>query len=126
MALTLVYALATAAFGPRFSNLTARGTITGGPYRLTRHPAYLAKNLFWWSATLPFLPTGGHMLDALRNTAMLAVVSGIYWWRARTEEAHLLADDPDYRAYYDWAAAHAPVTRALAWLTAWIRPPSSR
>ena len=45
--LTGVYAWATVIFGLRFSNLTYRGVITNGPYRFTRHPAYLAKNLFW-------------------------------------------------------------------------------
>ena len=114
--LTALYALATVAFGPRFSNLTRRGTITHGVYRLTRHPAYVSKNLFWWSATLPFLAASGSWLDAVRNTAVLAAVSGVYWWRARTEEAHLLAEDADYRAYYAWAGAHAPVTRGLAWV----------
>ena len=112
--LTGVYAWATVAFGPRFSNLTWRGTLTHGPYRLTRHPAYLAKNLYWWSATLPFLPATGHLSDAIRNTTLLAMVSAIYWWRARTEEAHLIAEDPKYAAYHAWAGAHAPITRGLA------------
>src|SRR3546814_4847877 len=56
--LTAIYAWATVAFGLRFSNLTHRGILTHGPYALSRHPAYLAKNLFWWCATLPFLTTG--------------------------------------------------------------------
>ncbi|WP_436428256.1 hypothetical protein, partial [Enterococcus faecium] len=45
--LTGIYAWATVAFGLRFSNLTHRGILTHGPYALSRHPAYLAKNLFW-------------------------------------------------------------------------------
>jgi protein-S-isoprenylcysteine O-methyltransferase Ste14 len=111
--LTGVYAWATIAFGPRFSNLTHRGIITHGPYRLTRHPAYLAKNAFWWLSVLPFLVTTQDAATALRNTLMLAAVSAIYYWRARTEEKHLRAD-PAYRAYSDWAQAHAPVTRLMA------------
>ena len=55
VALTAVYAWATVAFGLRFSNLTHRGILTHGPYAITRHPAYLSKNLFWWLGTLPFL-----------------------------------------------------------------------
>src|SRR3546814_20885855 len=47
--LTAIYAWATVAFGLRFSNLTHRGILTHGPYRWTRHPAYLSKNLFWRS-----------------------------------------------------------------------------
>src|SRR5690606_7439129 len=51
--LTAIYAWATVAFGIRFSNLTYRGVLTNGPYRFTRHPAYLSKNLFWWFTALP-------------------------------------------------------------------------
>ncbi|MGF7155800.1 methyltransferase family protein [Novosphingobium gossypii] len=112
--LTAIYAWATFAFGLRFSNLTYRGVLTNGPYRFTRHPAYLSKNLFWWTSTLPFLVTNGSWTDAVRNTVLLGVVSGIYYWRARTEEAHLLAEDPRYREYYDWMGENAFITRTLA------------
>jgi len=112
VALTAIYAWATVAFGLRFSNLTYRGVLTHGPYALTRHPAYLAKNAFWWLAGLPFLTTGT-TADAVRNTAILALVSGVYWWRAKTEERHLLAEDTKYREYWDWMARNALVTRAL-------------
>lgn len=108
--LTAVYAWATVAFGLRFSNLTHRGILTHGPYRLARHPAYLSKNAFWWLSTLPFLVTSGDPVTALRNTALLGVVSAIYYWRARTEEKHLSAD-PDYRAYVDWMDRHGPLAR---------------
>ena len=54
LALVAIYVWATIAFGARFSNLTHRGIITAGPYRFTKHPAYLAKNLSWWLITLPF------------------------------------------------------------------------
>lgn len=111
--LTALYAWATVVFGLRFSNLTHRGIITHGPYRLTRHPAYLAKNLFWWSVTLPFLSPTGSLVDCMRNTAILAMVSAVYYWRARTEERHLLAEDAKYRAYWAWAETGAPVTRLL-------------
>jgi len=111
--LTAIYAWATFAFGLRFSNLTYRGVLTGGPYRFTRHPAYLSKNLFWWTSTLPFLVTNGSWTDAIRNTVLLGAVSGIYYWRARTEEAHLLAEDAKYREYHAWMREHAPITRVL-------------
>jgi protein-S-isoprenylcysteine O-methyltransferase Ste14 len=112
--LTAVYAWATVAFGIRFSNLTYRGVLTNGPYRFTRHPAYLAKNLFWWCSILPFLVTNGSYTDVVRNTVLLAVVSGIYFWRAKTEEAHLLAQDPKYRAYHAWMAEHGLITRPVS------------
>jgi protein-S-isoprenylcysteine O-methyltransferase Ste14 len=112
--LTGIYAWATVAFGIRFSNLTYRGVLTNGPYRLTRHPAYLSKNLFWWCSTLPFLVTSGSATDAIRNTFFLLVVNAIYYWRARTEEAHLLAEDAKYREYYDWMEVNGLVTAPLA------------
>ncbi|MFV1920380.1 isoprenylcysteine carboxylmethyltransferase family protein [Sphingomonas sp. MJ1 (PH-R8)] len=115
VALTFVYAWATVAFGLRFSNLTNRGIITNGPYAWSRHPAYLSKNLFWWLVSWPMLVTTGNWLDAFRNTAILGLVSGVYYWRARTEERHLLAD-PDYRAYYDWAGRNAVVPRFFRWV----------
>lgn len=113
--LTAVYAAATAAFGLRFSNLTNRGTLTHGVYRWSRHPAYLSKNAFWWLSTLPVL-TVGSVADGCRATLLLGAVSGVYWWRARTEERHLLLD-PDYRTYWDWMERHGPVPRAWRWMT---------
>jgi protein-S-isoprenylcysteine O-methyltransferase Ste14 len=114
VALTAVYALSTVAFGFRFSNLTHRGILTHGPYAISRHPAYLSKNLFWWISTLPFLTTGS-LVDAARATLLMAAVAGIYYWRARTEERHLGAD-PAYREYSAWMARHAPVPRLFRWI----------
>jgi protein-S-isoprenylcysteine O-methyltransferase Ste14 len=112
--LTGTYAWATFAFGIRFSNLTYRGVITNGPYRFTRHPAYLAKNLFWWCSVMPFMVTSGSYTDVVRNTVMLGLVNAIYFWRAKTEEAHLLSEDAKYRAYHAWMAEHALITRSLS------------
>jgi protein-S-isoprenylcysteine O-methyltransferase Ste14 len=112
VALTGIYAWATVAFGIRFSNLTHRGIITNGPYAWTKHPAYLSKNIFWWLATLPFFATTGNMTDMIRNTAIMAMVTGVYYWRARTEERHLMSD-PHYREYAEWMDRHAPLPRLL-------------
>ncbi|MEZ5680024.1 MAG: protein-S-isoprenylcysteine methyltransferase [Erythrobacter sp.] len=126
--LTAWYAWATFAFGLRFSNLTYRGVLTNGPYRFTRHPAYVSKNLFWWCATLPFLVSSGNPVEAIRNSFFLLVVNGIYFWRAKTEEAHLLGEDPKYREYHAYMARHglltAPLTRAAEVLSraAGLRP----
>ena len=114
VALTAVYAWATVAFGFRFSNLTNRGVLTHGPYALSRHPAYLAKNLYWWLATLPMLSTGG-LGDAARACVLMGAVSGVYYWRAKTEERHL-GEDPAYVAYSEWASAKAPVPRLVGWV----------
>jgi protein-S-isoprenylcysteine O-methyltransferase Ste14 len=111
--LTGIYAWATVAFGLRFSNLTHRGVITNGPYSWTRHPAYVSKNLFWWLAVMPFLATTGSYTDMIRNTVIMAMVSGVYYWRARTEEKHL-SEDPAYVEYSQWMDRNGPVTRFLA------------
>jgi protein-S-isoprenylcysteine O-methyltransferase Ste14 len=112
--LTAVYAWATVAFGMRFSNLTYRGVLTNGPYAFTRHPAYLSKNLFWWCSTLPFFATSGAMTDMVRNTTILALVSAVYFWRAKTEEKHLLAEDAKYREYHAWMEENALITRTFS------------
>lgn len=111
--LTGIYAWATVAFGVRFSNLTYRGVLTHGPYRFTRHPAYLSKNLFWWASVLPFMVSGDGWLEPLRNCVFLLVVNAIYYWRARTEEAHLLAEDPKYAEYHAWMGEHGLITAPL-------------
>jgi protein-S-isoprenylcysteine O-methyltransferase Ste14 len=113
VALTAVYAWATVAFGIRFSNLTHRGILTHGPYAWTKHPAYVSKNIFWWLATLPFFATTGNPVDMVRNTAVLAMVTGIYYWRARTEERHLMAD-PAYREYAEWMERNGLLPRLVA------------
>ena len=122
IALTACYAWATMAFGIRFSNLTYRGVLTNGPYRFTRHPAYLSKNLFWWGTTMPFFVTTGSWLEAARNTVFLGCVSAIYFWRAKTEEAHLLAEDPKYREYHAWMEQNGLITAPLTRLLRHARP----
>ncbi|VVT22249.1 Protein-S-isoprenylcysteine methyltransferase [Sphingomonas sp. EC-HK361] len=114
VALTAIYAWSTMAFGLRFSNLTDRGILTHGPYSWSRHPAYLSKNLFWWISTVPVLTTGS-IVDAARTTIIICAVSGVYYWRATTEERHLSAD-PTYRAYSEWMARNGPVPRLFAWV----------
>lgn len=124
--LTAIYAWATVAFGLRFSNLTYRGVLTNGPYAWTRHPAYLSKNLFWWLETLPFLVATHLPSDAVRNTVALALVSATYYWRAKTEEAHLLAEDAKYREYHAWMTRNAPLTRWMHKAGKMLRPRGMR
>jgi protein-S-isoprenylcysteine O-methyltransferase Ste14 len=121
VALTGIYAWATLAFGLRFSNLTYRGVLTNGPYRFCRHPAYLSKNAFWWLSTLPFLVTNGSATDVIRNSVCLAAVNAIYFWRARTEEEHLWAEDPKYRVYHTWMSEHGLITAPLVRLKRHLR-----
>jgi protein-S-isoprenylcysteine O-methyltransferase Ste14 len=110
--LTAIYAWATVVFGIRFSNLTHRGILTHGPYAWTRHPAYLAKNSFWFLETLPFLVTSHSITDAVRNTVIIGCVAGIYYWRAQTEEKHL-GQDPAYQAYSQWMDQYGVITSRL-------------
>jgi protein-S-isoprenylcysteine O-methyltransferase Ste14 len=101
--LVVLYVWATIAFGGRFSNLTHRGIITNGPYRYTKHPAYLAKNLSWWMISMPFL--GSSAIEVLRHSLLLLALNGIYYLRAKTEERHL-SRDPVYRQYALWIESH--------------------
>lgn len=119
--LTGIYAWATVAFGLRFSNLTHRGVLTHGPYAWTKHPAYLSKNLFWWFAVLPFLSVNGSLVDSIRNTMIMVAVSGVYYWRAKTEEKHL-SEDPAYRDYAAWMDRHGAVPRFLRFLVGTQKP----
>lgn len=93
----MVYWLSTASFGVRFSNLTYRGLIAHGPYRFTKHPSYLSKNIYWWLHTVPFVGVST-TADLARNLIGLACVSLIYYVRAWTEERHL-RKFAEYRAY---------------------------
>jgi protein-S-isoprenylcysteine O-methyltransferase Ste14 len=109
LGLIFFYSWSTAAFGLRFSNLTHRGIITGGPYALTKHPAYIAKNIFWWLSAMPFLSSNGWEF-AVKGCLLLGVVNAIYFVRARTEERHL-AQEPVYAAYARWIAEHGVLGR---------------
>ncbi len=100
IALSAVYGLATVAFGYRMSNLTYRGIITDGPYRFTKHPAYLAKVTSWWLISLPFFSIAGTAV-AIKQTLALVAISFVYYLRARTEENHL-SNYPEYVEYALW------------------------
>lgn len=107
---TAIYVWATVAFGPRFSNLTNRGIITEGPYRFTKHPAYVSKNISWWLLAIPsFLASG--FAEGLARAGMLAIISGIYLLRARAEE-RMLSKDPAYRDYAATVAANGLLAMA--------------
>ena len=88
--LFFVYATATVAFGFKFSNLTNRGIVSRGPYRLIRHPAYVCKCTAWWLEHMPTM--------TLTKAFFLSLLCGVYALRAWTEERHL-SRDPDYLAY---------------------------
>ena len=105
LALYAIYVWATIMFGCRFSNLTHRGILTNGPYRWTKHPAYISKNLAWWLTAVPFIVTDTGALDSIRRCTLLLFLNGIYYLRAKTEEAHL-SRDPTYVEYARWIDKH--------------------
>ncbi|HEY8569829.1 isoprenylcysteine carboxylmethyltransferase family protein [Microbulbifer sp.] len=98
--LIAIYVWASIPFGIRFSNLTHRGILTNGPYRYTKHPAYISKNLSWWMISMPFMVSVS-VPEALRHSLLLLLVNFIYFMRARTEERHL-SWDPTYVAYANY------------------------
>ena len=93
----------------RFSNLTHRGIITNGPYRWTKHPAYFSKNIAWWLTAIPFISPGGS-LDALQKSIILLMLNGVYFLRAKTEEAHL-SSDPGYAKYDHWMSKNGLIAK---------------
>ena len=104
LAFSAIYVWATVIFGARFSNLTHRGILTSGPYRWTKHPAYLAKNLSCWMISVPFIVPSPPD-EILRHCLLLLCVNFIYVMRAKTEEWHL-SRDQDYVQYALWMEQH--------------------
>lgn len=95
-----VYALASVSLGLKASNMTSRGVVQTGVYRICRHPAYAFKNLGWW------LFGGAYAFHQYLDGKpwmylifCLAFRTIIYYVRALTEEAHLSRTDPDYGKY---------------------------
>jgi isoprenylcysteine carboxyl methyltransferase (ICMT) family protein YpbQ len=112
--LNLIYLWSTVTFGVRFSNLTHRGILTNGPYRFTKHPAYIAKNLSWWLIAVPFLPIHGWDM-ALKQCAMLLGLNLIYYLRAKTEERHLSWDET-YVSYALWMEEKGIFRHVANWI----------
>jgi hypothetical protein len=91
-----IYAMSTVAAGTRFSNLTYRGLWNTGPYKWTKHPAYVFKNISWWLVSMPFMLHSTEL--AIKCSLLLFCVNLIYYLRAKTEERHL-SHYPEYREY---------------------------
>lgn len=104
LTLITIYTLSTIAFGLRFSNLTNRGIITGGPYKWTKHPAYISKNLAWWLISIPFISIQGFS-EGVRHCAALLLLNAVYFVRAKTEEKHL-SEEQTYLDYSKYIQSH--------------------
>ena len=111
LALFCIYVWASIMFGCRFSNLTHRGVLTNGPYRYSKHPAYISKNIGWWLISIPFLAQDGFAI-ALSKSILLFSFNIVYFLRAKTEENNLSAD-PTYVQYAEWMETNG----LLSWLS---------
>lgn len=105
----VIYWLSTAQFGWYFSNLSWRKLIATGPYRYSKHPAYIAKNVYWWMHTVPFYGVSSSY-ELYRNLLGMLFVSGVYYLRAKTEERHLM-QFPEYQAYAKYIATKGILAR---------------
>lgn len=103
----IIYASASIALGTKASNLTNRGTVSKFPYNIVRHPAYVAKNLFWLLTIIPmfFVDFNGinfslakYIRDLILIIFAMISCATVYYFRALTEERHLIKD-PDYQQY---------------------------
>jgi isoprenylcysteine carboxyl methyltransferase (ICMT) family protein YpbQ len=103
LALLVLHLWCDACFGVRFSNLTHRGIITNGPYRFSKHPAYVIKSIRWWLVAVPFIAVSWH--EALRFSLLLICVNLLYTLRGYAEE-RMLSQDPTYVAYARWMDRH--------------------
>lgn len=96
LVLLAIYTLAEARMGLRFSNLTYRGLACDFPYSVSKHPAYLTKNLTWWLISIPFIAVD--FWTGIMNCIALLGLNFLYFIRAWHEE-RCLSLAPSYRAY---------------------------
>lgn len=101
LVLMATYASASVALGWKASNLTHRGVVASGPYRVIRHPAYTCKNMAWWIGAIPLVVAefSTSAFAGLQAAASMVAWSMIYVLRALTEEDHLRSVDGEYAAY---------------------------
>lgn len=85
-----IYVWASLSLGAKASNLTNRGIVSGGAYKIVRHPAYISKVSAWWIMSLPTF--------TLMSFVSMSCWTALYYLRAVTEERHLIADK-DYKSY---------------------------
>ena len=100
LALFACYASTSVSLGFKSCNLMHRGVVRSGFYRRIRHPAYLFKNLAWWTGALPLLASLVHTSPRQFFWTMSCIAgwSALYLLRALCEERHL-SRHADYRAY---------------------------
>ena len=101
LVLMAIYAWASVALGFKASNLTHRGVVVRGPYRLIRHPAYTCKNMAWWIGSIPIVSAAfaQSTWDGIQAIASVVGWTMLYVLRAVTEEDHLRSVDGEYASY---------------------------
>lgn len=110
----LIHLWGEAQFGLRASNISNRGIITTGLFRLTKHPIYVSKCAGWFLMYVPFL-AGGTFAANLRLTILWVLVCVVYMLRSLAEE-RLLAKDRDYVAYALYMDKHG----MFAWVGKYV------
>lgn len=83
--------------GIRAANMSMRGLITTGPFRITKHPIYVSKCFQWAFLYFPVLNAVG-ILNSIQSGILFLLVCAIYVGRALSEE-RLLATDESYVKY---------------------------
>jgi protein-S-isoprenylcysteine O-methyltransferase Ste14 len=68
----------------------ARNLVTGGPYRLVRHPLYLGEMVAIWSYTLAY--------PSRWSLSVISLFTILQCWRAKVEERKLEESFPEYAA----------------------------
>ena len=86
----IIYTWASIALGPKASNLTNRGIVRKFPYSMVRNPAYTSKVIVWWVTLIPIM--------SFKFAVGMLFWTIIYYFRAITEERHLMTDH-DYVEY---------------------------
>lgn len=102
-----IYVAASVALFTKAGNLTNRGIVDKWPYSVVRHPAYVCKILFWSVPIVPMIFVNFRDVNFSLFEYIIGLVfvllnifatTIIYYFRAITEERHLLKD-PDYVQY---------------------------
>ncbi|MEN9561206.1 MAG: hypothetical protein RIQ56_479 [Candidatus Parcubacteria bacterium] len=100
----LIHLWGEAQFGLRAANISNRGIITTGLYRLTKHPIYVSKCAGWLLIWVPFMAAGS-AIGNLRYMILWGFVCVIYALRGLAEEK-LLSKDPEFVRYALWIDKH--------------------
>jgi protein-S-isoprenylcysteine O-methyltransferase Ste14 len=124
LAVLAAHVWGTVIFGIRFSNLTNRGIITNGPYRWSKHPAYITKMIMYAMIWFPFV-NAASWHGAMRNSLAFGCLCTIYYLRAKAEEGYLM-EDPDYRSYANYISRYGLIaTMRCRLLTIWRKTVST-